>query len=71
MDIRALLRTYRKRLGESQEEFGKRFDAAANTVSRWETGEYEPPLKVIEFVLNAEVSAIQCPFCKGAGSIKF
>lgn len=46
-----LIKATRKSLGETQEQFAKRFDTHANTISRYETGEYDAPYKVLEFVL--------------------
>jgi len=52
MDIPKQIKITRKILKETQEEFAKRFNTHANTVSRWETGVYKAPYDVIEFVFG-------------------
>ena len=46
--IRDLRRSYGEAPGISQELLAKALDVATNTISRWETGTYEPSLKDLE-----------------------
>ncbi len=51
---RTWLKTYRKKLGITQEELTARlqvsgFEVTAATISHWETGRYKPPIDQIEF----------------------
>lgn len=55
----------RESLGETQEEFGKRFNNSAMAVSYWEAGTREAPYKVLYFVLGMK----ECPTCKGSGVV--
>lgn len=69
IDFASLILSTRQQLGESQAEFGRRFGAGGNTVSRWETGVYEPTMPAIQFVLTFERTEIECRVCKGSGRI--
>ncbi len=42
----------RLQLKETQTQFAKRFQTYQVTVHRWETGKYEAPFQVIEFVMR-------------------
>jgi len=64
--IPKLIKLKRLALGESQAEFAIRFNSHANTVSRWESGQYQAPYEVIEFVLTVPHIVI-CPTCNGSG----
>lgn len=46
------IKAARKRLGESQNKFAERFKVAVNTVSRWETGTYDPSPEVMWWLLH-------------------
>ena len=66
----ALIKICRTNLRETQEEFARRFSTHQNTVSRWESGEYQAPYEVIEFVLmNEPMRWQQCPNCNGSGRV--
>lgn len=52
MDFPKLIKECRQSLGETQAEFALRFDTHANTVSRWESGDYQASYDVIAFVLS-------------------
>jgi len=65
MKIADLIKEKRLALGESQAVFGKRFNAVANTVSRWENGVYNVPNSVIEALFD--ISLNRCNYCKGKG----
>lgn len=69
MDFPLLIRAARERLHETQAKFAKRFKTHANTVSRWESGEYEAPYRVLRFVLK-ETSVKLCQTCQGRGVIE-
>lgn len=51
-DFTKLISDTRKTLGESQTEFGKRFDVSHASVSMWESGETEAPYRVLYFCLH-------------------
>ena len=63
-----MIRATRESLGETQAEFAKRFNSHGHTVSRWETGQYEAPNKVVQFILAAREPS-SCPLCKGRGTL--
>lgn len=69
IDFPLLIRLYRQGFGENQKSFGMRFGATANTVSRWESGEYEAPYKVLSVVLQSIKKPIKCSVCNGSGFI--
>jgi len=69
MKIKKLLKRTRERYGETQEQFAKRFDTTANTISRWETGAYEVPNRVIESIFGESLKEIDCVACNGTGKI--
>lgn len=50
-----LVRALRKQLGETQEQFGKRFGVTQVSVSLWESGDNEPPAKVLVVALRGKV----------------
>lgn len=52
MDFPKLIKSCRHSLSESQADFAKRFNTQANTVSRWESGQYQAPYEVLSFVLD-------------------
>lgn len=54
MNFPDLIKSTREGLGETQVEFAKRFNSHANTVSRWESGQYQAPYEVLEFVLGEQ-----------------
>lgn len=60
MNFPQLIKSARKTLGETQEQFAARFSTQANTVSRWETGSYQAPYEVLEFALK-QTGAVECP----------
>jgi DNA-binding transcriptional regulator YiaG len=64
-----LIRAIRLHLQESQAEFAARFNSHANTVSRWESGTYQAPYEVLDFVIRKHgmLETITCPVCKGNG----
>lgn len=68
-DFPDLIKAVRLRLGETQDEFAKRFDTQGNTVSRWESGQYQAPYSVLWFVLRRRYKEVICPVCKGRGKI--
>ena len=71
MNFPELIKNTREALGETQGEFARRFNTQANTVSRWESGQYQAPYKVISFVVEfAEKDSWRiCPKCEGQGRI--
>lgn len=54
MNFPALIKSTREGLGETQAEFAKRFSTHANTVSRWESGQYQASYEVLSFVLGEQ-----------------
>jgi len=70
MDFPNLIKTTRESLGETQAEFAKRFASHANTVSRWESGQYQAPYVVIAFVVDNAPVFVSCSHCEGTGRIK-
>jgi DNA-binding transcriptional regulator YiaG len=66
-----LIKAVRLDLQETQAKFAKRFRSHSNTVSRWESGEYQAPYKVLSFVMkrHLEIESLTCPVCKGRGVI--
>lgn len=46
------LKAIRIKLNESQEQFGTRWDVSKMTVSYWEAGTYEPPAKVLIWLMT-------------------
>lgn len=52
MNFPEIIKAARESLGETQLEFAKRFNTHANTVSRWESGQYQAPYEVLDFVLG-------------------
>lgn len=72
MNFPDLIKTTRKALGENQAEFAKRFNTQANTVSRWESGQYQAPYEALSFVVGYARNVVWsvCPRCKGTGRIK-
>lgn len=69
MVIKELIKQTRKNLGETQNTFAKRFNTTPNTVSRWESGKYEVPNKVIEIVLSDQEIQVICSKCMGTGMV--
>lgn len=69
MKIRDLIKYTRNQYKESQVEFAKRFKTTANTISRWETGQYDVPNWVIELLVNSKEKEVMCPKCYGRGKI--
>ncbi len=64
-----LIRKFRTTiLKESQVQFGKRFEATGNTVSRWETGLYDPPSIVLRMIIDIQQWQ-KCPNCQGRGFV--
>lgn len=55
-------------LSKTQARFAKRFRVHPNTVSRWETGTYDVPSKVILALLE-QFETLKCPRCNGRGVI--
>lgn len=72
MDFPKLIKSTREALGESQVEFAKRFDSHGNTVSRWESGEYQAPYLVLSFVVGYARDLVfsVCPTCGGTGRVR-
>lgn len=66
-----MVKTARIKLGETQEKFAHRFAVATNTVSRWETGTYDVPIEVVEWLLYyTEMRDLKvCPRCAGCGVV--
>ena len=52
------IRELRKRLGLTQEQFGKLLNAHPITVSRWESGEYKPDAYQTQFMEKYQKSKI-------------
>ena len=52
MNFPAMVKKVRTSLNETQEEFGRRFGTKANTVTRWESGQYQVTPQVIAFCLS-------------------
>jgi len=73
MNFPKLIQSTRHLLGETQTEFGRRFDASYASVSNWELGRDQAPYKVLDFCLanKVEVKIITCPVCKGKGKVDF
>jgi len=72
MDIPKQIKITRKIFKETQEEFAKRFNTHANTVSRWETGIYQAPYEVIYFVFGKHAEQYEweaCEYCGGKGYV--
>jgi transcriptional regulator with XRE-family HTH domain len=69
LDFPAIIREVRKSLGETQEQFAARFKSHANTVSRWESGNYQAPYAVLSFVLRRKFGKVKCPLCNGTGEV--
>lgn len=70
MNFPELIKNTREALGETQGELARRFNTQANTVSRWESGQYQAPYKVISFVVEfAAKDSWICPKCEGQGRI--
>lgn len=69
IDFPAMIRKLRISLNETQEQFAERFNTHANTVSRWESGKYQAPYTVIDFVLRHQGVLVTCPVCQGTGKI--
>jgi transcriptional regulator with XRE-family HTH domain len=72
MDIPQQIKITRKILKETQADFAKRFNSHANTVSRWESGEYEAPYEVIYFVFGENADQYEwevCGKCAGKGYV--
>lgn len=65
MQIKNIVRKKRKQYGESQTEFGKRFNVSHATVSHWETGKYDVPNRVLEELLG--IMETKCSYCNGTG----
>ncbi len=51
-----LIKLTRLQLGESQSEFGKRFDVSHAAVSDWESGKSQAPYEVTWWIMNREVN---------------
>ena len=56
MNIPKMIKDTRRKLGESQAEFAKRFNTHPNTVSRWESGKYKASYEVLEFIYSTNQS---------------
>ena len=72
MNIPEQIKITRRIRKETQEEFGKRFDVNANTVSRWETGVNEAPYEVLQFVVGEDANQYEwevCGSCAGKGYV--
>lgn len=68
-----IIKSARKKLGESQVEFGKRFGVGHSSVSSWELGNSEAGYDVISFCLTklgGKMPIIECSKCKGKGFIQ-
>jgi len=70
MTIRELIKQTRKEQGLSQLQFAKYFKTTANTVSRWESGKYEVPNRVLEVILSENAIEVICSKCMGTGMFK-
>ena len=70
MKIQTLITDTRKRLHETQKEFGKRFGLDESTICLYESGDREARYKVIEFCFDFLENWIECPRCKGEGWVK-
>lgn len=63
-DLPRLIKSIRMGLGETQEQFGKRFDVDHNAVMHWEKGKDKRiPVKLVEFLVATE----PCNHCGGKG----
>jgi DNA-binding transcriptional regulator YiaG len=54
-----LIKSTRKSLGETQGQFGKRFDVSDGAVSFWESGTSQAPYRVLSFVMLNYMLIIQ------------
>jgi len=70
MTIKELIKQIRKEQGDTQLQFAKKFNTSANTVSRWESGKYEVPNRVLEVILNQNAIEVICSKCMGTGKVK-
>jgi transcriptional regulator with XRE-family HTH domain len=46
------IKKLREDKNETQEEFGERFGVTKQAVSSWETATYEPPVRVLVYLMN-------------------
>ena len=71
MNFPKLIKSTRTALGETQEEFARRFNTQANTVSRWESGQYQAPYEALSFVVEyaKDLTWMVCPECNGSGRL--
>jgi hypothetical protein len=72
MNFPLLIKQTRIALGETQAEFAERFATQANTVSRWESGQYQASYECLSFVVGYARDLVwsACPHCKGTGRVK-
>ncbi len=72
MNFPELIKSTREALKETQGEFAKRFGTHANTVSRWESGQYQAPYEAIGFVVGyaRDLCWSVCTHCHGTGRVK-
>ena len=72
MTIPEQIKNVRNSLGETQAQFAKRFNTQANTVSRWESGQYQASYECIEFVIGYATTELWqvCSRCHGLGRTK-
>lgn len=72
MDFPAMIKSTRLALGESQQKFAERFGTQANTVSRWESGQYQAPYEALSFVVGfaRDLAWQTCRLCNGTGRVK-
>lgn len=70
MTIKELIKQTRQEQGLTQLQFAKLFNTTANTVSRWESGKYEVPNRVLEKILNENAIEVICSKCMGTGMVK-
>jgi DNA-binding transcriptional regulator YiaG len=72
MNFPLLIKQTRIALGETQAEFAERFATQANTVSRWESGQYQASYECLSFVVGYARDLVwsACPHCNGTGRVK-
>lgn len=67
IDIKDIIRKARVFLGETQEQFGARFNVGKAAVSNWEEGRREAPYMVIESCFEVLEMVRICDKCNGTG----
>ena len=68
-DYKVLMTKARIALGETQEEFGKRFGLSAMAISHYELGTRQPHKDIVYFLGQFTAHAKVCDKCGGSGWI--